>query len=207
MKQLPVITISRQSGSRGREAGQLLAQALGIPCYDYEVLSRAAKESGSSPALFEQEEKAAAAMIRRLKSGQTAQIAPASVEMFEAQSKIIRDMADQGPCVIVGRCADTVLRQREDVVHVYIYASESRRIANTMAKRHVDRRIAKVMIDRIDRGRSAYHSLFSSHLWGDTSAYDLCVCTDHLTPEETAEVIRAFLQAREKDQSGNGNPL
>ena len=164
MKQLPVITISRQSGSRGREAGQLLAQALGIPCYDYEVLTRAAKESGIAPALFEQEEKAAAAMLNRLEDGQTAQIAPISVEIFQAQSKIIQDMAEQGPCVIVGRCADSVLRKREDVVHVYIYASEERRIQNTMAKRHVDRRIAKVMIDRIDRGRSAYHSLFSYHL-------------------------------------------
>lgn len=197
MEHLPVITISRQSGSRGREAGQLLGKELGIPCYDYEILLKAAKESGLSPELFEQEERSAVAMLERLEEGQSAQISPISMTVFQAQSKIIRELADQGPCIIVGRCADTVLRNRKDVVHIYIYASEERRIANTMKKRSVNRHVAKLMVDRIDRGRSAYHSLFSHHVWGDTSAYDLCVCTDRLTPQETSAVIRAFLEARE----------
>ena len=199
MKQLPVITISRQSGSQGREAGHLLAQQLGIPCYDYEILNRAAKESGISPELFEQEERRAAQVLERLKSGQSAQMETVSIEAFQAQAKIIEKMAAKGPCIIVGRCADTVLRDNPNVVHIFIYASLERRIENTMKKRFVNRHIAKVMVDRIDRGRSAYHSLFSHHVWGDTSAYDLCVCTDKLTPAETANVIRAFLEAREHE--------
>ena len=196
MEHLPVITISRQSGSRGREAGQLLAKELGIPCFDYEILLRAARDSGLPEELFEQEERSAAAMLERLEDGVPAQISPISMEIFQAQSKIIRDMAAQGPCIIVGRCADTVLRDRSNVIHVYIYASLERRLANTMKKRSVNRHMAKLMVERIDRGRSAYHSLFSHHNWGDTSAYDLCVCTDQLTPAETASVIKAFLVAR-----------
>lgn len=198
MSDLPIITISRQAGSQGREAGHLLAKELGIPCYDYEVLTRAAKESGLPTELFEQEEKNAAAMLERLEQGKTAQIAPVSMNLFQAQSKIIRALADKGPCVIVGRCADTVLRDHENMVSVYIYASQQRRIENTEKKRSVNRRVAKLMIDRIDRGRSAYHSLFSHHGWADTSAYDLCVCTDKLTPAETATVIRTFIEARAK---------
>jgi cytidylate kinase len=199
MKDLPIITISRQAGSQGREAGHLLAKALGIPCYDYEVLSRASRESSLPTEYFEDQEKNAAAMLDRLEQGETAQIAPISMEVFQAQSKIIQEMADKGPCVIVGRCADTVLRSREHVVSVYIYASMERRIENTMKKRSVNQHMARLIIDRIDRGRSAYHSLFSHHAWADTAAYDLCVCTDKLTPEETAAVIRAFLQARDAD--------
>lgn len=199
MKQLPVITISRQSGSRGREAGHLLAQRLGIPCYDYDVLLRAAKDSGIAPELFEKEEQAAAEMLSRLQQGQSAQLSPVSMEIFQAQAQAIRDLADQGPCIIVGRCADTVLKDRPDVVNIFIYASLQRRIANTEKKRTVNARIAKLMVEKIDRGRNAYHSLFSHHTWGDTSAYDLCICTDNLTPEETADVMLAFLNARDRE--------
>ena len=178
MSKLPVITISRQSGSMGREAGRILAQQLGIPYYDYDILARAAQDSGLSPALFEQAETSAAQLLDRLEEGLPARNTPISVELFEAQSKIIRQMAEEGPCVIVGRCADTVLKGREDLVTVYIYASA-------------------LFIRQIDRGRRAYHSFFSHHVWGDTSAYDLCICTDKLTPEETANVIKSYIFARD----------
>lgn len=196
MKKLPIVTISRQSGSQGREAGRLLAQELGIPYYDYEILSRAAKESGLSPALFEQAERSAAMLLDRLAEGLPAQNTPINVEVFQAQSKIIRHMAEEGPCVIIGRCADSVLRDFPNVVNVYIYASEERRVANTVRKRKVSKKMAALFVRQIDRGRAAYHSFFSNHAWGDMSAYDLCICTDRLTPAETAGVIRGYLSAK-----------
>ncbi|MEE3395142.1 MAG: cytidylate kinase-like family protein [Candidatus Onthomonas sp.] len=197
MSKLPVITISRQSGSMGREAGRILAQQLGIPYYDYDILARAAQDSGLSPALFEQAETSAAQLLDRLEEGLPARNTPISVELFEAQSKIIRQMAEEGPCVIVGRCADTVLKGREDLVTVYIYASEEKRIENTARKKKVAPKMAALFIRQIDRGRRAYHSFFSHHVWGDTSAYDLCICTDKLTPEETANVIKSYIFARD----------
>lgn len=193
---LPIITISRQSGSRGREAGKLLAQQLGIPYYDYEILDRAAKESGLAPELFEKAESSAAKMLERLERGLPATDTPINTEIFEAQSRIIRTLAEQGPSVIVGRCADSVLRDLDNVVNIYIYASEPRRIRNTMQKKGLSEKMAAVFIRSVDRGRSAYHNFFSHHTWGDMSAYDLCICTDHLTPEETAETITAFLSRR-----------
>lgn len=195
---IPIITISRQSGSRGREAGKLLAKELGIPYYDYEILDRAAKASGLAPELFEQAESSAAKMLDRLEQGLPAVDTPINTTLFAAQSKIIRELAGQGPAVIVGRCADTILEDLPNVVNVYIYASQACRVRNTMQKKGVSEKMALRFIQSVDRGRSAYHNFFSPHQWGDMSAYDLCICTDHMTPEETAQTIAAFLSHRTK---------
>lgn len=196
---LPIITISRQSGSRGREAGKLLAKQLGIPYYDYVILDQAAKETGLAPELFERAESSAAAMLARLEKGLPATDTPINAEIFEAQSRIIRALAKQGPSVIVGRCADTVLQGVPNVVNIYIYASELCRIRNTMEKKGISEKMATVFIRSVDRGRSAYHNFFSQHPWGDMSAYDLCICTDKLTPEQTAHTIASFLANRSEE--------
>lgn len=193
---LPIITISRQSGSRGREAGKELAKQLNIPYYDYAILDQAAKESGLAPELFERAEASAAQTLERLKQGLPATDTPINTKIFSAQSKIIRELADQGPSVIVGRCADSVLRDYPNVVNIYIYASEPCRIRNTMQKKGLSEKMAAVFIHTVDKGRRAYHNFFSQHAWGDMSAYDLCICTDQLTPEETAQTIVAFLAQR-----------
>lgn len=195
MKDLPVITISRQSGSRGREAGKLLAEQLGIPCYDYQILTQAAKESGLPPELFEGAENSAATLLERLAQGQTAESTPQSAQVFEAQAAIIRKLAAEGPAVFVGRCADSVLKDMPNVVNVYTYASMERRVANTVQKKAVNEKIAALYIRQVDEGRSAYHKLFGAHPWGEMSAYDLCICTDHLTPQETADAIAAFVES------------
>lgn len=135
-------------------------------------------------------------MLDRLERGLPAADTPINTEIFEAQSKIIRALAEQGPSVIVGRCADSVLRDLDNVVNIYIYASEPCRIRNTMRKKGMSEKMAVVFVRSVDKGRSAYHNFFSQHAWGDMSAYDLCICTDHLTPEETAETITAFLSRR-----------
>lgn len=195
---LPVITISRQSGSQGREAGRLLAQKLNIPYYDYEILDRAAKESGLSPELFEQAEHSAAASLDRLEKGLPATDTPINVKLFQAQAQIIRELAQEGPAVIVGRCGDSVLKGTCNLVSVYIYASEERRIQNVIRKKGLSRPMTQLFIRQIDKGRSAYHNFFSQHAWGDMAAYDLCVCTDQLTPEETADTIAAFVAVKSK---------
>lgn len=193
---LPVITISRQSGSRGREAGKLLANQMDIPYYDYEILDRAAKESGLAPELFEKAETSAAAMLDRLEQGLPATDISINTELFQVQSDIIRSLAKEGPCVIIGRCADTALAGFPNVVNIYIYASEECRVRNTMQKKGISEKMARLFIHSVDRGRCAYHNFFSPHSWGDMSSYDLCICTDSLTPEETAQAIASFLSPR-----------
>lgn len=196
---LPVITISRQSGSRGREAGKELAKELGIPYYDYAILDQAAKESGLDPALFERAESSAASMLERLKKGLPATDMTINAKIFGAQSKIIQSLAAKGPAVIVGRCADSVLQDHPNVVNIYIYASEARRIQNVMEKKGISERMASVFVRSVDKGRRAYHNFFSSHPWGDMASYDLCICTDDLTPKETAQTILSFLSNRHKN--------
>ncbi len=185
----PVITISRQAGSRGREAGRALAALLSLPYYDYEILEQAARASGLPVELFLQAEGSAV----RIQARSPDTPPPELEQLYQAQADMIRTLAGQGPAVLVGRCADTALRGHPNVVNVYLHASLERRIRNTMEKKGVCYAAAERYIRQVDQGRSAYHSFFSHHAWEDTTAYDLCVCTDHLTPEETAQTIAAYI--------------
>ena len=132
-----VITISRQYGSGGRFIGRKLAEALGIPFYDKELITMAAEESGMSKELFEKaDEKAGSSLLYTLSMNSYLLHGMAGVpdlplndKVFLIQSEMIRKVADKGPCVIVGRCADYVLREKENCLNVYIYSDLDDRVA------------------------------------------------------------------------------
>lgn len=132
-----IITISRQYGSGGRYIGRKLAEALDIPFYDKEIILRSAEESGISREVFEQlEEKPTNSLLYTLslnagllRGGTGAPELPLSDRVFLVQSEIIRKMADQGPCVIVGRCSEYILRDRKDCIKVFLYSTMDDRIA------------------------------------------------------------------------------
>ena len=132
-----IITIARQYGSGGREIGEKVASKLGIPFYDRELITLAAKQSGMSPEIFEKaDEKATNSLLYSLMMGNYtfgSQVTPMNNlpindKLFLAQSDIIRDIAEKGPCVIVGRCADYVLRENKNCLHVFIYADHFARM-------------------------------------------------------------------------------
>lgn len=132
-----VITITRQFGSGGREIGKKLAEAYGIPFYDNEIISRAAKDTGFAEAAFERAEDKASnsllysiAMGMNVFSSQDVGFSGLSLDdrIFLAQSKVIRNVAKEGPCVIVGRCADYILKNQENVVNLFIRATLDFRI-------------------------------------------------------------------------------
>ena len=133
-----VITISRQYGSGGREIGNKLADQLGVPFYDNELIERAAKESGFSTAAFENaENKATNSLLYSIAMGMNAygnqelgfaHLSFLDDRIYLAQSQVIRNIANEGPCVIVGRCADYVLKERPDVISIFIWASMEYRI-------------------------------------------------------------------------------
>lgn len=189
----PIITIGREYGSGGREIGKLVADKLGVPFYDKEILTRAAEESGLCHELLERhDEKNTGQRHAGGQRGASLHVGcgrhglqmPLNQRVFLAQFDAITKIAAEGPGVIVGRCADYVLKDRPGVTHIFIYASEERRIARIMRVEKVDREHARELIRKTDRQRRSYYNFFADGNWGMRSNYDLMLRTDGRQPED-----------------------
>lgn len=196
-----IITIGREYGSGGREIGELVAQKLNIPFYDKEILTRAAADSGLAHELFEKNDEKAS-MSTLLSSapsvGMSMSRAPMGLQMplnqrvFLAQFDTINKIASEGSCVIVGRCADYVLKELSGVTHVFIYATVEKRIERIMRIEGVSETAAKELVRKTDRQRRSYYNFFADGNWGLRSNYDLMLRTDNRNPDEIADSIITF---------------
>ncbi len=210
-----IITVGRQYGSGGRYVARLLAEKMGIPFYDKELLVEASHDSGiCTEVLEEYDEKNTRNLLFSLISGNQVRgdmgsmymDMPLNHRIFLAQFDTIRRIADQGPCVIVGRCADYVLRDYENVVNVFIKASKEDRIARIVNYYGADPLKAEEILKKADKQRASYYNYYATGTWGDVNNYHLCVDTGALGIEGAVEVIRtcAEIHARhqaEKDQN------
>ncbi|MDO4515846.1 MAG: cytidylate kinase-like family protein [Bacillota bacterium] len=174
MNQLPVITISREYGSGGRAIGERVAKELGVPFYDKQLILMAAKESGLSEEYIKKtEQMKSTSFLYGLYMG--AQQLPMNDQIFLVQSKIIRKLAEEGPCVIVGRCADYILREREDLLSVFIHAPVEFRAQRA---KEVYEKEAGSMVDFVkkkDKKRASFYNYFSQNKWGDARHYHLAI--------------------------------
>ncbi|MBO4902555.1 MAG: cytidylate kinase-like family protein [Lachnospiraceae bacterium] len=202
-----IITIGRQFGSAGHEIGAMLAERLNIPCYDKELLKRAAKESGLCTELFENhDERPTSSFLYNLVmdtysfgySTSTYVDMPISHKVFLAQFDAIKKVASEGPCVIIGRCADYALNEYKNCIHIFIHAELEDRIQRVMKKYDLSYEKAKDMIVKKDKQRSNYYNYFSSKKWGKADSYHLCVDSSVLGEEGTVELIMQFIQDFEK---------
>ena len=171
---IPVITISREYGSGGRAIGERLAKELGVPFYNKELILMAAKESGLSEEYIRKTEQLkSTSFLYGLYMG--AQQLPMNDQIFLVQSKIIRQVAEEGPCVIVGRCADYVLRDRADLLSVFVHAPmafRAQRVQNTYEK---EANNIEDFIRKKDKKRAAFYNYFSQNKWGDSRHYHLAI--------------------------------
>ncbi|MBE6769300.1 MAG: cytidylate kinase-like family protein [Ruminococcaceae bacterium] len=179
-----VITIGRQYGSGGAEIGKRLAQELGIKFYDKELINLAAKESGfSEQILKDYDEKPTNSFLYSLSLGSYSYDStsfgninvPITDKVFMAQAQIIRDLAEKEPCVIIGRCAESVLKNHDALLSVFIHSDIERRIERICEKKNVTRAQASDMIKKIDKKRASYHNYFSDGRWGEAAEYDICL--------------------------------
>lgn len=177
MNPLPVITISREYGSGGREIGERLAKELDLPFYDKELIFMAAKESGLSEDFIKKTEQVrSTSFLYSLYMG--AQQLPMSDQIFLVQSKIIRQVAEQGPCVLVGRCADYVLRERKDLLNVFIHAPLEYRMRRVRDKYEKTGNLED-LIRKKDKKRAAFYNYFSQNKWGDARHYHLAISSQY----------------------------
>ena len=202
-----VITIGRQFGSGGRKVGRLLAEKLDIPYYDKELLAEAAKGTGICQEIFENhDEKPTRSLLFSLVTGMQMHGDPGSMYMdmplnhkiFLAQFDAIRRIASEGPCVIVGRCADYVLRDKPNAVSVFVKADIRQRMERAVSLYGVDPAKAEETVRKADKQRASYYNYYATATWGDVNNYDLCVDTGKLGIEGTVELIEQYLRLREQ---------
>lgn len=198
-----IITIGRQYGSGGREIGRKLALRLGIPFYDRELISRAAKKSGFSEDLFDQLDKRATnSLLYSLTMFGSTGLNGMSLtdQLFLAQANIIREVADSGPAVLVGRCADHVLREYENRFDFFITGSLDDRLQRIQT--HDDYELSgkspRAALEKMDKQRATYYNYYTGKVWGKSDHYDLCINAGRLGIEESIEVILTYVNALKK---------
>lgn len=198
-----IITISRQLASGGRHIGKKLADELGIPFYDKELLALAAKESGLSQAAFENADEQPTnsflynlSMNSQMLTGGYNDFSSilTNDKLFVIQSEVIRSVADKGPCVIVGRCADYILSERPDLVSVFIYADPEYRVGRIVEYEKIPPNKAESFIAKADKKRGNYYNYYTGHRWADANSYDLCVDAGKLGIDGATELIKAYLE-------------
>ena len=201
-----VITIGRQYGSGGREVGRRLASRLEIPYYDKEILSEASKDSGICEELFEDhDEKPTRSFLYSLVTGVQTHGNPSTMYMdmplnhriFLAQFDTSRRLAGNGPCVVVGRCADYVLRDEKNVVNVFLKADMEHRIERAI-ERGAEPSRAQDIVKRRDKERASYYNYYATTTWGDVNNYDLCLDTGKVGYDGAVDMIIAYIALREK---------
>ena len=199
-----VITIARGYGSGGRTMGKMWAEELGWHYYDLELLQIAADESGISEQLFAQaDEIAKKSLFTRVShnalDGEV--IPPTSSEftsnenLFRYQAKVIRDLAAKENCIIVGRCGNYILRDRPNVLKVYVHAPEQTCIRTVMNMFSLDRDEAERRIHEIDKKRAEYYRHFTGRDWQCADDYDLCIDSSRMSWDKCIHVVKAYLDS------------
>ena len=198
-----VITIGRQFGSGGREIGEKLAKAYDIGYYDRELLARAAQESGfCEEILMNHDERPTNSFLYNLVidtysfgyNSSSFVDMPISQKVFLAQFDTIKKIADEGPCVIVGRCADYALENRDNVINLFIYADEDFKVNRIMNLYNLEAGKARDMIVKKDKQRQSYYNYYTNRKWGRADSYDLCINSSVLGIDGSVKLIKQFVE-------------
>lgn len=186
-----IITISRQFGSGGRTIGRRVADRLGVPCYDKELIAKIAEETGYAQDYVAEEAEYAPTKGKFAYSflGRGFDGLSNADRIWFAQQRVILDLAEKEPCVIVGRCSDYVLRDHEDCLHAFVYASKefrAERIVTKYGETTVDpmKRLAEK-----DKKRKSNYKYFTDREWGQMENFHLCIDSGHLGIEKSVELI------------------
>lgn len=195
-----IITIGRQYGSGGRIIGQKLAKDLNIPCYDKELLTLAAKESGFSEEILKtMDEKPTNSFLYSIVAGTygssyTGNHLPLNHKLFLAQFDAIRNIADKGSCVIIGRCADYALADYNvNCVNVFIHADLQHRVKRAINEYGISPEKAEETVQKTDKQRASYYNFYSDKKWGAVDHYDITLNSGKLGIDNTVEMIKYFI--------------
>lgn len=201
-----VITIGRSFGAGGRQIGRIIADKLGVGYYDKELLADAASRAGMDTAIFEKKDERAPGFLAGfgpLSMGYNPvswYTGPGSVSgeaVYGAQSDFIRDIASRGPCVIVGRTADYILRRHPRLVSVFLHAPEEECIERIISRQDtLDRNKARNLLRKTNKLRAEFYNFYTDRTWGDASTYHLSIDSSSLAPEAIADMVIEYIKRR-----------
>lgn len=187
-----VITIAREYGSGGRYIGRLIADKLGIKFYDKDFIVELAKETGLAEEYIENQEQKRE-LLAGLNNGYYVGL-DNSDELFIKEAELIKKVANKESCVIIGRCADFILRDRENVIKVFVYANQEDKVKRATEIYELDKSKAEKEIKRIDKLRANHYKHYTEKRWDDHSHYDICINSDTLGVEKSADLICQMVQ-------------
>ncbi len=201
-----VITIARQYGSGGRTIGQMLAKELGVEYYDKDLIIKASEESGINIDLFAKADEKSKSLFGKLKKKNYGGdvLSPESPDftseenIFNYQAKIIRDLAERESCIIIGRAADYILRDRDDVLSVFVHAPQDFLMEQAAKKHSMSDRELEKYIAKVDKARAEYYKAHTGREWTDARNYHLCLDSSRLGFERCVEEIIAYMKIRQK---------
>ncbi len=192
-----IITIGRQHGSSGREIARLLAEKLNYKCYDKEIVDEAANHSDFSRDLIDAfDEKRMSAFILHAGGYGLNENFRLNMQVVSAQFEAMRNIADKGNCIFVGRCADYILRDHDDLVSVFILGDMDERLKCLERRQGLDEAEARKKIKEVDKDRSSFYRYYSDQTWGDAQNYDMCINSSKLGVEGTVQVILDYIKVR-----------
>lgn len=192
-----ILCIGRQYGSGGREIGEKLAKNLGVVCYDKLLIRQAAKDSGLSADIIENDEERPIGLCEVVSGNPFADSALLGAtfysekqRVFEAESKAISEISEKGPCIIIGRCASSILRGAGyDVLSVFVYADTDDRAKRIAERNGIGIKAAIRKAEKVDRMRKEYFDFYSDTPWGEHASYDLMISSSRYGIDGTADVI------------------
>lgn len=198
-----LVTISREYGSGGRKIGKILAEKLGVPLYDKEIIDLAVEKSGLSRDIIETAElRAKSSFSYSLSSamsfgeGYIGDNVSLNEKLFITQVDVINQIASMGEGVIVGRCADYILREMPGVTNVFIHAELEDRIRRSIDEYGADPQKAKSIVQTYDKARANYYNYHTCQKWGEYSNYNLSINSSYITEEDAANLIVSYIETR-----------
>ena len=204
-----IITIGRQLGSGGRQIGKELAEKLGYKFYDKDIIAEIAKENGLNAALFDGiDEKPTNsflyALVMGVQSGKGLYYQYNDIlngdNIFRIQADIIKGIAKEGDCVIVGRCADYILRNSENITKIFLYADNSYRIKTLIERNGVSEKEASSAIAKADKRRANFYNFYTNQSWGHVENYDITLNTATLSRDAAVDVLLRYIDMKETNK-------
>ena len=189
-----VITIAREYGSGGRYIGRLIADKLGIKFYDKDFVSTLSEQTGLSEEYIENNEQRRNT-LDALNNGYYFNLSN-SDELFVKESKLIKELAEKESCVIIGRCSDFILKDNEDTINIFVYSNMEDKIKRVVERYGFNQKDAEKEIKNIDKQRSNHYKHYTGKKWGENQNYDLCINSDALGVEKSADLICEMIMNR-----------
>ncbi len=207
MSKKTIITISRTYGSNGKGIGKILAEQLGYNFYDKNIMQIASEKTGLVEDLFKSDRSPRSSLLYSIAmgfySGQGVPIqyndSLSDDRLFEVQSEIIREKANEGNCVFVGRCAGYILRHYDNCINIFIDSDMEERVARIAERKELDEASAKKLIAKTDKKRRVYYEYYTGRAWGNCTNFDLCINTSKVGQDGAVELIKNMLELANKE--------